>query len=183
MNKLSNSVKKVGSGLASLSQKSITWHIALPVLGVGIGAGAGAAAVSKSMIRVAADFEMANIRMKQTFGKRGDEAMAWLKKFATDTQWHSVMCRCFNALMTAGIDPMNGSLQALVDYNAKVGGNADNLNGYISAISKGFIKGKLTMEEVNPLLERNVKVFDILAKQTGGKYTADQMQKCWRKVN
>lgn len=33
------------------------------------------------------------------------------------------------------------------------------------------------MEEINPLLERNVKVFEILAKETGGKYTADQMQK------
>ncbi|APB78615.1 tape measure protein [Pasteurella multocida] len=181
MNKLSNSVKKVGSGLASLSQKiNNVGNIALPVLGVGIGA--GAAAVSKSMIRVAADFEMANIRMKQTFGKRGDEAMAWLKKFATDTPMaFGDVQDASMRLMTAGIDPMNGSLQALVDYNAKVGGNADNLNGYISAISKGFIKGKLTMEEVNPLLERNVKVFDILAKQTGGKYTADQMQKMLEK--
>lgn len=181
MNKLSGSIKKAGAGLASLSQKiNNVGNIALPVLGVGVGA--GAAAVSKSMIRVAADFEMANIRMKQTFGKRGDEAMAWLKKFATDTPMaFGDVQDASMRLMTAGIDPMNGSLQALVDYNAKVGGNADNLNGYISAISKGFIKGKLTMEEVNPLLERNVKVFDILAKQTGGKYTADQMQKMLEK--
>ncbi|EJS83508.1 monofunctional biosynthetic peptidoglycan transglycosylase, partial [Pasteurella multocida subsp. multocida str. Anand1_buffalo] len=106
MNKLSNSVKKVGSGLASLSQKiNNVGNIALPVLGVGIGA--GAAAVSKSMIRVAADFEMANIRMKQTFGKRGDEAMAWLKKFATDTPMaFGDVQDASMRLMTAGIDPM-----------------------------------------------------------------------------
>ncbi|RRN04685.1 tape measure domain-containing protein [Bibersteinia trehalosi] len=177
MAKLSSSITKVGSGLASLSQKiNNVGNVAIPVLGIGIGA--GTAMVSKSMIRVAADFEMAGIRMKQTFGDRGDEATKWLKDFAQNTpmafgEVQDAMMR----LQTAGIDPMNGSLQALVDYNAKVGGSADNLNGYIAAISKGFIKGKLSMEEVNPLLERNIKVFEILAKETGGKYTADQMQK------
>ena len=116
--------------------------------------------------------------MKQTFGDQGDAANKWLQKFATDTPMaFADTQQAMMRLKTAGIDPMNGSLQALVDYNAKVGGDAENLNGYISAISKGFIKGKLSMEEINPLLERNVKVFDLLAQETGGKYTADQMQK------
>ncbi|HDX1124362.1 tape measure protein [Pasteurella canis] len=143
-----------------------------------IGITAGGALASRSLIKTAAEFEMAGIRMKQTFGDDGDKATAWLKQFATDTPMafgdvQNAMMR----LKTAGIDPMNGSLQALVDYNAKVGGDAANLDGYISAISKGFIKGKLSMEEINPLLERNVKVFEILAAETGGKYTAEQMQK------
>ncbi|HDR1418549.1 TPA: tape measure protein [Pasteurella multocida] len=143
-----------------------------------IGLTAGGALASRSLIKTAAEFEMAGIRMKQTFGDDGDKATAWLKQFATDTPMafgdvQNAMMR----LKTAGIDPMNGSLQALVDYNAKVGGDAANLDGYISAISKGFIKGKLSMEEINPLLERNVKVFEILAAETGGKYTAEQMQK------
>lgn len=143
-----------------------------------IGITASGALASRSLIKTAAEFEMAGIRMKQTFGDDGDKATAWLKQFATDTPMafgdvQNAMMR----LKTAGIDPMNGSLQALVDYNAKVGGDAANLDGYISAISKGFIKGKLSMEEINPLLERNVKVFEILAAETGGKYTAEQMQK------
>lgn len=143
-----------------------------------IGLTAGGVLASRSLIKTAAEFEMAGIRMKQTFGDDGDKATAWLKQFATDTPMafgdvQNAMMR----LKTAGIDPMNGSLQALVDYNAKVGGDAANLDGYISAISKGFIKGKLSMEEINPLLERNVKVFEILAAETGGKYTAEQMQK------
>ena len=177
MNKLSNSVKKVGSGLASLSQKiNNVGNIALPVLGVGIGA--GAAAVSKSMIRVAADFEMANIRMKQTFGKRGDEAMAWLKKFATDTPMaFGDVQDASMRLMTAGIDPMNGSLQALVDWNAKVGGSTENLNAYISSFAKMKIKGKMSWEDIQPLLERNVPVLKMLAEATGGKYTENQIMK------
>lgn len=139
---------------------------------------AGGVLAGRTLIKTAAEFEMADIRMRQTFGKDGDKASAWLKQFATDTpmafgEVQDAMMR----LKTAGIDPMNGSLQALVDYNAKVGGDKSNLDGYISAISKGFIKGKLSMEEINPLLERNVKVFEILAAETGGKYTAEQMQK------
>ena len=139
---------------------------------------AGGVLAGRTLIKTAAEFEMADIRMRQTFGKDGDKASAWLKQFATDTpmafgEVQDAMMR----LKTAGIDPMNGSLQALVDYNAKVGGDKSNLDGYISAISKGFIKGKLSMEEINPLLERNVKVFEILASETGGKYTAEQMQK------
>lgn len=115
--------------------------------------------------------------MKQTFGAESDKAMAFLTKFATETtlQFGDTQ-QAMMRLKTAGIDPMNGSLQALVDYNAKVGGDAANLDGYIHSISKAFIKGKLSMEEVNPLLERNVKVFELLAQETGGKYTAEQMQ-------
>ena len=143
-----------------------------------LGLTAGGVLAGRTLIKTAAEFEMADIRMRQTFGKDGDKASAWLKQFATDTpmafgEVQDAMMR----LKTAGIDPMNGSLQALVDYNAKVGGDKSNLDGYISAISKGFIKGKLSMEEINPLLERNVKVFEILSAETGGKYTAEQMQK------
>lgn len=170
-------LKGLGSTIGSISGKiNSLGNVTIPILGVG--AAAGMATVGKSMLRTAADFEMAGIRMSQTFKGRGKEATAWLKQFATETpmafgETQDAMMR----LQTAGIDPMNGSLQALVDYNAKVGGDKANLDGYISAISKGFIKGKLSMEEINPLLERNVAVFEILARETGGKYTAQQMQK------
>ena len=169
--------KTLGAGIGAVSNKiNSMGNMTIPILGVG--AAAGAATVGKSMLRTAADFEMAGIRMKQTFGDQGDAANKWLQKFATDTPMaFADTQQAMMRLKTAGIDPMNGSLQALVDYNAKVGGDAENLNGYISAISKGFIKCKLSMEEINPLLERNVKVFDLLAQETGGKYTADQMQK------
>nr|WP_244298063.1 tape measure protein [Actinobacillus vicugnae] len=116
--------------------------------------------------------------MKQTFGKRGDEAMAWLKKFATDTPmaFGDVQDAAMQ-MMTAGIDPMNGSLQALVDWNAKVGGSTENLNAYISSFAKMKIKGKMSWEDIQPLLERNVPVLKMLAEATGGKYTEKQIMK------
>lgn len=166
LNGLKSSVQSLSNSLDKVGNRAF------------IGITAGGALASRALIKTAAEFEMAEIRMKQTFKEDGDKATAWLKQFAKETPMafgdvQNAMMR----LKTAGIDPMNGSLQALVDYNAKVGGDKSNLDGYISAISKGFIKGKLSMEEINPLLERNVKVFEILAAETGGKYTAEQMQK------
>ncbi|MGR6980806.1 tape measure protein [Testudinibacter sp. P27/CKL/0425] len=134
----------------------------------------GAALASRSLIKTAAEFEMAAIRMKQTFKDDGDKAFKWVTEFATKTPMEFMDVQdAAMRLKTAGIDPMNGSLQALVDYNAKVGGTKDNLNGYIAAISKANIKGKVSWEEVNPLLERNIPVFEMLAKADGGKHSAD----------
>ena len=152
---LSNGINRVGN-----------WAVA--------GMVGGTALASRSLIKTAAEFEMAAIRMKQTFKEDGDKAFAWVTKFATKTpmQFQDVQDAAMR-LKTAGIDPMNGSLQALVDYNAKVGGSTENLNGYIAAISKANIKGKVSWEEVNPLLERNIPVFEMLAKADGSKHSAD----------
>lgn len=129
---------------------------------------------ARSLIKTAAEFEMAAIRMKQTFGEDGDKVFAWVTEFATKTpmEFQDVQDAAMR-LKTAGIDPMNGSLQALVDYNARLGGSREELNGYIAAISKANIKGKLGWEEVNPLLERKIPVFELLAKADGNKHSED----------
>lgn len=168
---------KALNGMKAATASAMSQLTSFKGLAMGALAGAGMSMGANSFIRAAADAEMAAIRMKQTFGDQGEAANAFLKQFATQTtlqfgETQDAMMR----LKTAGIDPMNGSLQALVDMNAKVGGDSANLEGYIHALTKGYVKGKLTMEEINPLLERNVKVFELLSKATGGKYTAEQMQ-------
>ncbi|RZN61405.1 tape measure domain-containing protein [Avibacterium paragallinarum] len=161
MGSLSNKINGIG-------------NITIPVLG--IGAVAGVTTVGKSLLRTAADFEMAGIRMKQTFGERGDEALAWLKEFATETPMaFGEVQNAAMKLMTAGIDPMNGSLQALVDYNAKIGGNAHQLNEIINSFQKMSATGKMTWEDVLPLLQRNIPVLKLLAKATGNKYNDKQI--------
>lgn len=166
---------KLGGAVSNVSKKfNEIGNWSTPILGMGITA--GTAMVSKSMVRVAADFEMAGIRMKQTFGDRGDEAMAWLKKFATDTPmaFGDVQSAAMQ-MMTAGIDPMNGSLQALVDYNAKIGGTKEQLNDFINSFQKMSATGKMTWEDVLPLLQRNVPVLKMLSEATGGKYSDKQI--------
>src|SRR5690606_16797986 len=70
-------------------------------------------------------------------------------------------------LMSFGLDPLNGSLQALVDQNAAVGGSMEDLDGKILALGQAWAKQKLQGEEILQLVERGVPVWDLLQKATG----------------
>ena len=58
----------------------------------------------------------------------------------------------FVKLKTAGIDPTNGSLQALIDSVAKYGGNSDVLKRASIAIQQMAGKGVISMEELRQQL-------------------------------
>ena len=58
----------------------------------------------------------------------------------------------FVKLKTAGIDPTNGSLQALIDSVAKYGGNSDVLKRASIAIQQMSGKGVISMEELRQQL-------------------------------
>ncbi|PKH62573.1 phage tail protein [Shewanella sp. Choline-02u-19] len=106
----------------------------------------------------------------------GEQAVAWIKDFAnnTGTKLESVQ-NAFSALKTFGIDPMNGSLQSMVDYNARLGGSQEKLEGIILAVGQAWAKQKLQGEEILQLVERGVPVWDLLEKVTGKNVT--QLQK------
>ncbi|GIU22247.1 tape measure protein [Shewanella sp. MBTL60-007] len=98
----------------------------------------------------------------------GEQATAWIKEFAntTGTKLDSVKT-AFASLKTFGIDPMNGSLQAMVDYNAKLGGSQEKLEGIILAVGQAWAKQKLQGEEILQLVERGVPVWELLETVTG----------------
>lgn len=103
-------------------------------------------------------------------------SMDWVSDFAANTplQLDGVM-DAFVKLRTFGLDPMNGTLQALVDQNAKLGGSQANLEGIVLAVGQAWTKGKLQGEEALQLIERGVPVWDLMAKATGK--TALELQK------
>jgi tape measure domain-containing protein len=70
-------------------------------------------------------------------------------------------------LKSFGLDPLNGSLQSLIDQNAAVGGSQDQLQGKILALGQAWAKQKLQGEEILQLVERGVPVWDLLQKSTG----------------
>src|SRR5690606_1033056 len=70
-------------------------------------------------------------------------------------------------LMSFGLDTVNGSLQALVDQSAAVGGSMEDLDGKILALGQAWAKQKLQGEEILQLVERGVPVWDLLQKATG----------------
>lgn len=98
----------------------------------------------------------------------GEQATAWIKDFAnnTGTRFNSAL-EAFTRLKTFGIDPMNGSMQALVDYNAKLGGSQEKLEGIILAAGQAWAKQKLQGEEILQMVERGIPVWDLLSTVTG----------------
>lgn len=98
----------------------------------------------------------------------GEQATAWIKDFAnnTGTQLNGAL-EAFSRLKTFGIDPMNGSMQSLVDYNAKLGGSQEKLEGIILAAGQAWAKQKLQGEEILQMVERGIPVWDLLATVTG----------------
>ncbi|MGR3970992.1 tape measure protein [Shewanella sp. 1180_01] len=98
----------------------------------------------------------------------GEQATAWIKDFAnrTGTELEGAKL-AFAKLKTFGIDPMNGALQSMVDYNAKLGGSQEDLEGIILAVGQAWAKQKFQGEEILQLVERGVPVWDLLQKVTG----------------
>jgi tape measure domain-containing protein len=78
-------------------------------------------------------------------------------------------------LKAFGLEPLNGSLQALIDQNAAVGGSQEELEGKILALGQAWSKQKLQGEEILQLVERGVPVWDLLQKATGK--NVDELQK------
>lgn len=70
-------------------------------------------------------------------------------------------------LKAFGLDPLNGSLQALIDQNAAVGGSQQDLSGKVLALGQAWAKQKLQGEEILQLVERGVPVWSLLEQATG----------------
>lgn len=104
---------------------------------------------------------------------QGKEAFAWAKQFAKDTPLTlGQVMQSFIQLKNFGIDPMNGSLQAAVDQNAKLGGESERLQRITLAMGQAFAKGKLQGDDIKQMIEAGVPVWQLLAEVTG-KSTAE----------
>lgn len=135
-----------------------------------LGGGVLGVVFKRSFIDTAAQFEKFAIQLEQLEGsaEKGKKAMAWVSDFAVRTPLEiDEVTEAYAKLRTFGIDPTNGTLQALVDQNAKMAGSSANLEGIILAVGQAWTKQKLQAEEANQLLERNVPVWALLEKATG----------------
>lgn len=133
-------------------------------------AGIGIGAIAGGFIRTAAEFENFNVQLTNLEGSSAGaaRAMDWIETFATRTPLQvDETVAAYAKLKAFGIDPMNGTLQALTDTMAATGGGTEQLNGMVLAIGQSWTKGKLQGEEALQLLERGVPVYDLLAKKMG----------------
>lgn len=124
----------------------------------------------QSIIDVGAKFETLQVRLDSLMGslEGGQQAVDWIKNFAKTTPLQlDQVTEAFARLKTYGLDPMDGTLQALVDANAKMGGSQELLERIILAVGQAWTKQKLEGQEVMQLNEAGIPVWDLLSKALG----------------
>ena len=123
-----------------------------------------------NMLQAGDNAEALQARMTSLMGSiaAGEQATAWISDFAKRTPLATAeVADAFMLLKSYGLDPMDGTLQALVDKNEQLGGGMERLTGIASALGQAQAKGKLQTEEILQLVERGVPAWDMLAKATG----------------
>ncbi|MFW6344766.1 MAG: tape measure protein [Halomonas sp.] len=120
--------------------------------------------------RTGGDMEVLQKRLEAIMGslEGGQEATAWIQQFAKETPFQlQEVTEAFIRAKAFGMDPMNGTMQAIADQASVLGGDMETLNGITTALGQAYAKQKLQAEEVLQLVERGVPAWDLLAEATG----------------
>ncbi|WP_281645562.1 tape measure protein [Parendozoicomonas sp. Alg238-R29] len=140
---------------------------AIDVVGSGV---RGLGSLLTQTLTVGDEFDKLADQMEAVMGSvaGGEEAVQWVEEFTKSTPLQlQQTTEAFTTLKNFGIDPMNGSMQAIVDQSEKLGGGIERLDGIVLALGQAWSKQKLQMEEINQLVERGVPAWDLLEKATG----------------
>jgi tape measure domain-containing protein len=154
---------KTSSSMANLAKR----FIALAAAAVGL---QQIKNIFAGILKTGDQFERLGLQMEQVMGsiQAGEQATEWIKEFTRSTPLQiEQVTEVFLRLKNFGLDPMNGSLQSIVDQNEKMGGGMDRLLGISNALGQAWTKQKLQGEEILQLAERSVPVWDLLAESTG----------------
>ncbi len=124
----------------------------------------------KEMFSQGNQAELLQIQMNAVMGsiQAGEQATAWIQKFAKDTPLQlNEVTQAFTTMKSFGLDPMDGSLQAVVDQSYKLGKGFEGVQRISLALGQAWAKQKLQGEEIMQLVEAGVPVWDMLATATG----------------
>ncbi|WP_419533709.1 tape measure protein [Endozoicomonas sp.] len=138
-----------------------------------VAAGAGLYTIKRgieSILTTGDKFERLSVQLEAIMGSMagGERALAWIKDFTRNTPFQlEEVSEAFVRLKAFGLDPMDGSMQAIVDQASKLGGGMERLNGITLAVGQAWAKQKLQGEEILQLVERGVPVWELLEKATG----------------
>ena len=124
----------------------------------------------ESILSTGDKFERLQVQLNAIMGsiEGGQQATEWIKQFTKDTPYQlEEVSEAFVRLKAFGLDPMDGTMQAVVDQASKLGGGMERLNGISNALGQAWAKQKLQGEEILQLVERGVPVWELLEKVTG----------------
>ncbi|MDD4864534.1 MAG: tape measure protein [Alishewanella agri] len=123
-----------------------------------------------SIFTTGSQFEKLGVQFNALMGSvaGGEQATAWVKNFTKDTPLQlEEVSKAFVRLKAFGLDPMDGTLQGIVDQAFKLGGGFQEVEGISLALGQAWAKQKLQGEEILQLIERGVPVWDLLQEVTG----------------
>lgn len=128
----------------------------------------GGTLLVKSLINTAESFETLRTQLDALQGssEAGRVAVEWVKQFARDTPLSmEEVTRAFVRAKALGLDPMDGTLQSLVDVNAKLAGSGEKLLAITRAVGEMFTKSSIQAQEMTlQLTNAGVPAWDLLAK-------------------
>ncbi|GAA4648054.1 hypothetical protein GCM10023116_03170 [Kistimonas scapharcae] len=140
-------------------------------------AGTGFYALKRAMTGVLStgdQFERTAVQLKAVMGsvEEGEKAFAWIREFTQNTPLQlQDVTNAFVLLRNFGFDPTDGTMQSLVDMNAKLGGSQEKLQRITLQLGQAWGNQKLQYEEIKTLIENGVPVWDLLSQATGKNVT------------
>ncbi len=123
-----------------------------------------------SLIRTSAEFEKMETQLMSLQGSMvaGQDAMKFIQDFAEKTPLQlQDVTHAFIKMRAFGMDPMDGSMQAIVDQTAKLGGGQRELGMIVLAVGQMWTEQKVRGQEVRQLMQQAVPVWQLLAKGMG----------------
>lgn len=124
----------------------------------------------KSILGLGDAAEKTRIQLASLYGgtREGNQAFDRIKALAKETgQNFEELIKSAAKLKAFGLEPLDGTMKALINQNAKLGGSNETLQGIILAVGQAWAKQKLQGEEILQLVERGVPVWELLSKATG----------------
>lgn len=123
-----------------------------------------------SILETGERFDDLEKKFATAFGglSEGAQALAKVREIADGVpQGFEDVANAAVELKRRGIDPLNGTLQALLDNAAANDQSIDDLGQVIDALGKASLKGEIGMRALVSLTELGVPVFQLLSQATG----------------
>lgn len=124
----------------------------------------------KNLLSLGDSAERARTQLAGLYGsaEEGNRAFKELRTLARDNgrDFEGVL-EAATKLKGFGLDPLNGSLQVIIDQTARLGGSQETLIGVTLGLGQAWAKQKLQGEEILQLVERGIPVWELLEKVTG----------------
>lgn len=175
-NDTEKSNKRISASFAAVSGAVKAFGAAVVAVVVTKGLGALRDGIIE-VLQVGEKFDDLEKKFATAFGgiEEGAKAMQGVRDFADGVpQSFEDISEAAIKLKKFGFDPLDGSLQALVDNNNALDGSQQDLIATIDALGKANVRGQLNMRAIIALQQQGVPVVELLSKAYGR--SADQIR-------